>query len=850
MLTVGCRDLGPLPARVFRWVVFVSVAAVSGPLPACADHVVLQVEDFEGPWRRQTNIRGYVGQGFCTSNANPKVAGTQMRGEVVIERPGPHAVWARGFTSANSRRAFRVEVNGALLDTTHAGKRRRWVWERSGEVDLHAGEVSIVIHDADVGFESADAVLLTDRKGFDPMDEERAWLVFGDELPWIANALRHTIEASCRLLEKRRPPASREQWEEARPGLELSLMEVLGLDPLPDRTPLNPRITGRAECAAYTVENVVFESRPRFYVTANLYIPKSASLPAPAVVVTMGHAMEESKNYHLYHAAQVSLARLGFVVLGFDPIGQGERRLPGFGHHLAYGSFLVGRTMEGMMVWDAMRALDYLLTRPEVDPERIGLTGNSGGGMNTFYAMPVDERFAAGASFCFVCSYFDWVRDGGNHCICNHLPGVFRRLEEFEILALRAPRPILVGSGSEDRIFPIRGTRQAVANAQEVYGFTGAEDAIALVEIQEGHGWRQPLREAAYGWFARWLQGRETHEPIPEPAATDDEPKGVDLLCLKGDDRMPKDAETVVTLNRALADELVSHHARTPATGDEWRKRVRGLRFHLWEVLGGQPDAFVPKARVVRSTAWRGHSLEALQLTTEWNLRVAAVMVRPAGADGRLPAVVFLDAKDKALVAQSPVAQRLLESGVAILALDPRGMGETAVHENQLTSDSVCLGRHIFGQRVWDVLQAVRYLRGRADVDPESIRFYGAGASGLLGLAAAALGAPFERIAVEETLASYRLALENSQPQPIWVFVPDLLWVADVPQIAAASEPARLLWVDPVGYGKKPLGEADARRELAFASDVFALLGHGDGFSVAVGGGEAAVDRLAAFLGR
>lgn len=817
---------------------------------AKGDHVVLQVEEMEGPWRRQTNIRGYEGQGFCTSNANPKIADTRMRGTVVVRAPGRHAVWVRGFTSANSRRAFQVEVNGTLLGKTHAGRMRRWVWERAGQVDLPGGEVRVVVHDADVGFESADAVLLSDRKGFDPMDEERAWLVFGDSLPEEADALRHTIEASCKMLAQRRPPASREQWESDRPRLRRDLLEALGLASLPERTPLNARVTGRAECAAYTVENVVFESRPTFYVTANLYVPKAVPLPAPAVVVTMGHAMEESKNYHLYHAAQVSLARLGYVVLGFDPIGQGERRVPGQGHHLAYGCVLVGQTMEGMMVWDAMRAVDYLLTRAEVDPERIGLTGNSGGGMNTFYAMPVDERIAAGASFCFVCSYFDWVRDGGNHCICNHLPGVFQRLEEFEILALRGPRPILVGSGAKDPIFPIRGTRQAVAHARTIYGFSGAEDAVELVETPEGHGWSQPLREAAYGWFGRWLQGRESHDAIPEPATSADEPEGEDLLCFKGGEGMPKDAETVVSLNRAVAEKLIGRYSGTPVSPEAWRGQAERLRMGLWDVLGGEPGAFVPAARMVRASSWRGHAIESLALGIEPGLEVAAVMVRPAGAEGRVPVVVFLDAKDKALVAHSPLALRLLDSGVAVLALDPRGMGETAVHENQLTSDTICLGRHLFGQRVWDVMQAVRYLSGRDDVDVDAIRFYGAEACGLLGLAAAALGAPFERLAMEDALASYRFALENGQPQPIWVFVPRLLTVADIPQITAAVAPVPILWANPVGYGREGLVDGDARTALAFASHAYELVGHGDAFGITVGASDETVGRLADFLGR
>ena len=235
-------------------------------------------------------------------------------------------------------------------------------------------------------------------------------------------------------------------------------------------------------------------------------------------------------------------------------------------------------------------------------------------------------------------------------------------------------------------------------------------------------------------------------------------------------------------------------------------------------------------------------------MTTEPGLEVAAVMVRPAGAGDRTRVVLLLDAEDKSLVGLSPLAQGLLESGVALLALDPRGMGETAVHVNQLTSDTVCLGRHLFAQRVWDVMQAAEYLRARDDIDPDGIGFFGAEAAGLLGLTATALGASFERVALRGSLASYRFAFENGQPQPIWAFVPKLLGVADLPQIAALAAPTPVLWTNPVGHGRRPLPEADACAEFAFTARVYELLGHADRLSVTRAEGEERIGRLSMFL--
>ena len=160
------------------------------------------------------------------------------------------------------------------------------------------------------------------------------------------------------------------------------LKAAIGLAPW-RKTPLHAEITGPPDRDGYTIENLLFQSLPGFYVTANVYVPKDAPRPMPAVVVTAGHAMELGKNQNLYRTAQLNLVRQGFVVLAYDPIGQGERRWPGNSHRLSYPATLVGHTSLRYMLWDSIRALDYLETRPEVDPKRIGIAGNSGGGLNT-----------------------------------------------------------------------------------------------------------------------------------------------------------------------------------------------------------------------------------------------------------------------------------------------------------------------------------------------------------------------------------------------------------------------------------------------------------------------------------
>jgi len=549
------------------------------------------------------------------------------------------------------------------------------------------------------------------------------------------------------------------------------------------------------------------------------------------VVVVMGHAMKEGKNYEPYQAAQMGLARLGFVVLGYDPIGQGERARPGMSHACGYGSLLVGQTNEGMIVWDTIRAVDYLCSRPEVDPTRIGIAGNSGGGENAFYAMPFDERLKAGASFCFVCSYHAWLERGGNHCICNHLPGIVRHMEEFEILGLIAPRAFLFGNGAKDRIFPIDGTRETYRRARRIYAFHRASAKLKQVDWPLPHGWAQPLREAAYGWLAGWLQDRGAGQAIAEPKVSPlpfDDPR---LLCMKPGD-WPKDAETIVSLNRKRAAELIRSYSTPPPSQAEWTGEAERLRKALWQALGGKPRPSAPAAKPTGEFTWKGRTVEKLSIATEAKLSVPAVLIHPGAKGPRRPVLVFVDEQTKLVARSSPVVEAALARGAAVLALDPRGTGEAASPANHLASDAVVLGRPLLAQQAWDVMQAARYLAGRPDVDPKGICAYGYGAGGLLVLLAAGLDDTLCAAATERTIASFAYAIENSQRQPLWVFAPGILKVADVPQIAALALPRPVVCADLTGYGGRRQAEPWASRTMTYASAVARAMGKPNALTV------------------
>jgi len=720
---------------------------------------------------------------------------------------------------------------------TFAGvESRRWHGARRGQATAIPTVLLVVA-----------ALSFTFAQGGNPaMPDAPNWSVYGGTTPARADALKFSIAKCCEASQNRADPVSLEEWRNRLPAARDQLAEALGLLPLPKRTPLKARVAGRADRDDYFVENVVFESRPRFYVTANLYLPKRAEFPAPGVVVAMGHSMKEGKNYPLYQAGQIALVRQGFVVLGFDPIGQGERRRPGMAHNLGYGSLLVGQTNEGMIVWDTIRAVDYLCTRKEVDATRLGITGNSGGGEATFYTMPLDERLKAGASCCFVCSYEEWIRHGGDHCLCNHLPGMAQRLEEFEIIGLNAPRAFLFCNGAKDTIFPIKGVQETAERAGRIYGRFEIPDRLKQVDFPLPHGWAQPLREASVGWLVYYLLGKGDGGPIPERPFEPEAWDAKDLVCLK-DGKSPQDAETVVTLNQALAERLTRAYAVPPKTRKTWAPRADALRAQLWATFGGKPAPYAPRLEEASSLTWNGNLVRKARLRPERGLEVPALLIRSQTAAPSGRAVVFLDEKGKAAFADSAVVAKLLQTGTLVCAVDPRGLGEVHCPDNHLASDAVHLGRPLFAQQLWDVMQAAKRLAKRAGIT--EVACYGRGAAGLLALVAGALSDDVSRVAADGCLASYRYALEDSQPQPLWVFTPGLLEVADVPQLVALCAPKPTLLCNAVGYGRKALPKARAAQELRFARSTFELLDAAAHFTVHTGDDNTAAKPLSAFLG-
>jgi len=674
------------------------------------DAVLLEAEDFEGGWRAQTNIPGFQGRGFRTSNAAGR-AREGLTASVELEA-GRYNVWARGYEGDEQDRRFLVQVAGLALSATHRDRRQgRFSWQFAGSVELSAGRHTVEIQDAGGGFESADAVLLSRDLAFDPGVRERLErtpLLAADAADLVGRIVEecsHTAERSHQQV--RAHQTSADEWAHQRTALRGRLLDALGLDPFPRRTPLKARTTGVLLREGYRIEKVVFESRPGFPVTANVYVPDpgpgaEAAGRRPAVLCPVGH-WGLSKAEPVVQARCIGLAKMGVLALTYDAVGQGERQVDGNGHAESFRSVLVGRNNLSFLLWDTLRALDYLLERDDVDPDRIACTGASGGGLNTLFAAAIDERIQVAVPVVFVTRIREFLETRRTHCPCSHVNGLAEFMDIGDVAALIAPRPLLFVTATRDPEFLPRGAFGAAEQAASAYELLGASDRLAVQEFDSGHDYNQPMREAMYGWLGRFGFGTRAAEPEFQ---TESDPAV--LNCLP-EGRVFAASETMQSLAAARAAELL---AAPPKDAGQTRRRMRALvRPTGDEQVQLLPiDPGLSTLRLAVLDANRG--LPLLYRSSE-GFDLVARSFEGARPDGPL-VLVLAEAQGGA-----GFDPELLEAARAqasrLLVIDPRGTAGGR-DEHLLATDSLLLGDPLIARRARVLSALSRSLRG--DLDP------------------------------------------------------------------------------------------------------------------------------------
>jgi dienelactone hydrolase len=594
--------------------------------------------------------------------------------------------------------------------------------------------------------------------------------------------------------------ASLEAWQRNRPRYREEYLYSLGLWPLPERTPLAATITGTIEGSGYSVDKLHYQSRPRLYVTANLYRPATRrdGERFPAVLYVCGHSgMGRNGNKTAFQSHGIWFARHGYVCLMVDTLQLGEIAAL---HHGTYREerwwwHSRGYTPAGVECWNGVRGVDYLLSRDDVDPERIAVTGISGGGAASFWIAAADERVRAAVPVSGMADLASYVSNRviNGHCDCMFLYNTFQ-WPWTRIAALVAPRPLLFANSHLDPIFPMDANERITSTIERVYALHGAGNRFDTLVSIGGHDYRQDIRRGAFGFIQTWLRGdgREV---------TDSE---VDLIEGRGKDArhpispealrvFPTDADLPADQLNTTIDEHFVPMADVPVPEAgrfaEWKAGlVRELRRVVFRALPervpaarplqeGESDAFEtePGIRVyLRRGTWR-------RAVGEERRRVALVIDNPS------------EPIERAWDSEGDYEQHLGKHFHEIHYLETRGTGRSRWTRknppNYVERAHVLLGRTVDTGRVWDAIAVARYLKARAGEGGDVTVVGSEAAAGI-----AAFAALFEEEVSSVILAD--LADAYQHPSEVAHFL-NLLRVCQLDDVVGMLAPRRVWLAGP-----------------------------------------------------
>ncbi len=525
---------------------------------------------------------------------------------------------------------------------------------------------------------------------------------------------------------------TREEWQKRRPRLYREYMDMLGLWPLPEKTPLKATVTGTVENGDVVIEKLHYQSKPGLYVTANLYRPKVIKGKLPAVLYVCGHSGRgRDGNKTAFQDHGMWFAANGYVCLILDTLQLGE--IPGV-HHGTYGRpwnhlkaygikdpekekegtrwwwQAAGYTPAGVECWNGVRGIDYLVTRREVDAERIAVTGISGGGAATFWVAAADERVKCAVPVSGMSDLESYVKNKviNGHCDCMFLINTYG-WEWTTIAALVAPRPLLFANSDNDPIFPMDGNRRIIARLRKLYGMYGSPELVDEYVSKGGHDYRPDLRIAIFKWINKHIKN-DTTTPVKDSAEFKPLP-GKELRVFPTDADIPKDA-----LNAKIDETFVPRANVALPDRDKfaaWKRtlirQLRAQSFRAWpDFIPAAEDDGLNEGLPVRFTTERGVKVHVTPADLRENDEKPILTLFVAdNFTAYKPGPKQRAKQDKQLL-------RKVLSGRQGVALWLRG-GETSYQwtekspPNYVRRAHALVGRTVDEGRVWDIIAGVKY---------------------------------------------------------------------------------------------------------------------------------------------
>ena len=552
------------------------------------------------------------------------------------------------------------------------------------------------------------------------------------------------------------------------------------LGAFPERTPLNPKVTGVLKRPGYHVEKVLFESQPYHYVSAICFVPESErfSPPYSAVLVPCGHS-SNGKAYESYQKMGALLALNGMIALVYDPIEQGERlqvinekgqsKYWGTDAHnrINVSSSLLGKGTATFEIWDGIRGIDYLQSRPDVDGTNIGCTGNSGGGTQTAYLMVLDDRIDAAAPSCFITDIESLVHTLGIQDAEQNIFGqVTLCMDHPDYLIMRAPKPTLIAAGIHD-FFDIQGTGRSFNSAKRIYNQFGLGTNLELFKNNAGHNYNREQREAIVSFLVKHLRGKE--EQIKEPEIqpfTEQE-----LTCSPdGQVMLMKDARSVYDINSDEALQLENDREKLRKS-TSLKQVLQKIREHTQ--IRTLDELQSPSIEYRGEFKSDGVIIKKMIFHSEEGIVLPALFYVPEKLSERAPVLYLHELGKNTASVQGSIVTTLVKKGIPVLALDVRGCGETSQKEQKYFSpeygkdgrdvmEAYLLGKSYVSMRCEDILTCSRWLSGAYEGRKIDLLAYGN--VGVPALHAAALeNELFNTVKLENMIRSWKDVVLSGQ---------------------------------------------------------------------------------------
>ena len=559
------------------------------------------------------------------------------------------------------------------------------------------------------------------------------------ELANLFTGLSHTVN-DTRVYQTRNvntlytfPGYTKAEWTAKAAELREHILVSNGLTPMPEKTPLNAHVFGRIEREDYTVEKVYFEAYPGFFTTGNLYRPKGRKGPFPGIVSPHGHwgrGRLENSDAGSVPGRCINFAKQGYVIFSYDMVGRcdsGEQIDHGYGGER---EALWGLSLMALQLWNAIRSVDFLETLPDVDNDRIGCTGASGGGTQTFMLTAVDDRIKVSAPVNMISAHMQ----GG--CLCENAPNLRLDISNIEIGALMAPKPLLLVSATGDWTKDTPTVEYPAIRS--IYAHFDAEDKVHQVQIDADHNYNKDSREAVYAWFGKWFLGEEDATKFREvPFEVE---KDEDLLVFHNRE-LPEHALDAAGLTRSWivsAEEQLAERKLTDAASlDQFREEMGAALRHSLAI--SIPDS-------TRPNPVQGDDFTAQPFVIGGNDQLPALFLTPKTGTGNGSATLIVHPQGAMNLINPETGQParlvsdLLAAGESVLGTDLFLTGTHSSAEGKVIRDTsyrffTTYNRTDAALRVQDILTALAYLKSQASVS--TLNLIGLGEAGLWCLLAA-----------------------------------------------------------------------------------------------------------------